>query len=167
MLRAKVMFLVAYFSFSGNTQSVAKMISDELEADLFRIVVETPYTNDDVFNRAQDELNSKAYPALSSHIDIEVFNSHDTIILGFPIWWYDLPMPVWSFIKEYDFTGKTVIPFFTHNGSSSGANSLTTLRELLQNANVNSNNVLSIRGSNASNSLSDVKVWLEKIGLKH
>ena len=112
--------LIAYFSFSGNTMELANMIEEEVSGDIFRIVPEIPYTNDDVYNRAQSELNGKIRPALKAHLDKDIFANYELIILGFPIWWYDLPMPVWSFVEEYDFSGKTVIPFYTHNGSSSG-----------------------------------------------
>lgn len=69
-----------------------------------------------------------ARPALSTHIDPEVMANYDVIYLGFPIWWYDLPTPVWTFLEEYDLSGKTIVPFFSHNGSSGGANSLNRLK---------------------------------------
>ena len=122
--------LVAYFSWSGNTQQVANWISDKTGGELFRIPPEVDYTEDNVFDRAQDELNNGTRPPLSSHIDSETMAEYDVIFLGFPIWWYDLPMPVWSFLEEYDLSGKTIIPFFTHNGSSSGASSISTVAEL-------------------------------------
>ena len=122
--------LVAYFSWSGNTQQVANWISDKTGGELFRITPEVDYTEDNVFDRAQDELNNGTRPPLSSHIDSETMAEYDVIFLGFPIWWYDLPMPVWSFLEEYDLSGKTIIPFFTHNGSSSGASSISTVAEL-------------------------------------
>ena len=83
--------LVAYFSFSGNTQQLANMVAEETGGDLFRIVPETPYTNNDVFDRAQRELNDGTRPPLSEHIDEEVMAEYDVIFVGFPIWWYDLP----------------------------------------------------------------------------
>ena len=136
--------LIAYFSFSGNTMELANMIEEEVSGDIFRIVPEIPYTNDDVYNRAQSELNGKIRPALKAHLDKDIFANYELIILGFPIWWYDLPMPVWSFVEEYDFSGKTVIPFYTHNGSSSGASSLETLKSLLPNSDFKQDKALSI-----------------------
>ena len=130
--------LIAYFSFSGNTMELANMIEEEVSGDIFRIVPEIPYTN--------------------------IFANYELIILGFPIWWYDLPMPVWSFVEEYDFSGKTVIPFYTHNGSSSGASSLETLKSLLPNSDFKQDKALSIRGSRVSSSKSEVVSWTTELG---
>ncbi len=157
--------LIAYFSFSGNTMELANMIEEEVSGDIFRIVPEIPYTNDDVYNRAQSELNGKIRPALKAHLDKDIFANYELIILGFPIWWYDLPMPVWSFVEEYDFSGKTVIPFYTHNGSSSGASSLETLKSLLPNSDFKQDKALSIRGSRVSSSKSEVVSWTTELGL--
>lgn len=157
--------LIAYFSFSGNTMELANMIEEEVSGDIFRIVPEIPYTNDDVYNRAQSELNGKIRPALKAHLDKDIFANYELIILGFPIWWYDLPMPVWSFVEEYDFSGKTVIPFYTHNGSSSGASSLETLKSLLLNSDFKQDKALSIRGSRVSSSKSEVVSWTTELGL--
>lgn len=155
--------LIAYFSFSGNTMELANMIEEEVSGDIFRIVPEIPYTNDDVYNRAQSELNGKIRPALKAHLDKDIFANYELIILGFPIWWYDLPMPVWSFVEEYDFSGKTVIPFYTHNGSSSGASSLETLKSLLPNSDFKQDKALSIRGSRVSSSKSEVVSWTTEL----
>lgn len=157
--------LIAYFSFSGNTMELANMIEEEVSGDIFRIVPEIPYTNDDVYNRAQSELNGKIRPALKAHLDKDIFANYELIILGFPIWWYDLPMPVWSFVEEYDFSGKTVIPFYTHNGSSSGASSLETLKSLLPNSDFKQDKALSIRGLRVSSSKSEVVSWTTELGL--
>ncbi len=157
--------LVAYFSYSGNTQKVARTISEQLDSDIFRIVVSDPYTDDTLFDRAQQEVNFKTYPELSTHIDTDVFSSYDTIIIGFPVWWYDLPRPVATFVTEYDFSEKTVIPFFTHNGSSSGASSLSTLGSLLPDSNYRREDALSLRGSNVDNSDSTIINWVAGLNL--
>ena len=157
--------LVAYFSYSGNTQTVARTISETLNSDIFRIVVSTPYTDSDLYDRAQQEVNSKLFPEISSHIEKDVFDTYDTIIIGFPIWWYDLPRPVATFVSEYDFTGKTVIPFFTHNGSSTGASSLSTLGSLIGTSNYKRDKVLSIRGSGVSSSTQTINDWALSLDL--
>ena len=133
--------LVAYFSWSGNTQQV-----------------------DDVFDRAQDELNNGTRPPLSSHIDQEVMEQYDVIFVGFPIWWYDLPMPVWSFLEEYDLSGKTIIPFFTHNGSSSGASSISTVAELCPDSTVLTDDYFTYSGNNVDEAESAVDEWLTELG---
>lgn len=84
---------------------------------------------------------------------------YDVIYIGFPVWWYDLPMPVWTFLEEYDLTGKTVIPFFSHNGSSNGANSVNRVAELSDGATVLTSDALSIRGSSVANSEKEIKDW--------
>lgn len=159
--------LVAYFSWSGNTQQVANWISDKTGGELFRIIPEVEYTEDDVFDRAQDELNSGTRPPLSSHIDKEVMAEYDVIFIGFPIWWYDLPMPVWSFLEEYDLSGKTIIPFFTHNGSSSGASSISTVAELCPDSTVLTDDYFTYSGNNVDEAESDVDEWLTELGYKN
>ena len=153
--------LVAYFSWSGNGQQMARWISEETGGDLFRIVPSESYGEDygACADRAKNELDNEIRPELPSHIDADIMAQYDVIYIGFPVWWYDLPMPVWTFLEEYDLSGKTVIPFFSHNGSSNGANSVNRVAELAKGAEVLSEKALSIRGSNVSNSESEVKEW--------
>ena len=155
--------LVAYFSWSGNTQQVARWIAEKTEGEIFRIVPEVPYTNDDVFDRAQDELNSGTRPPLAEHIDEEIMAEYDVIFVGFPIWWYDLPMPVWTFLEEYDLSGKTIIPFFTHNGSSSGASSVSTVVELCPDSTV-IRDYFTYSGNRVESAESEVEEWLSELG---
>lgn len=153
--------LVAYFSWSGHGQQMARWISDETGADLFRIVPEEPYGEDysECADRAKDELDNGIRPDLSEHIDADIMAQYDTIYLVFPVWWYDLPMPVWTFLEEYDLNGKTIIPCFSHNGSASGANSLARVVELAGGANVLTGDALSISGGEVSNSENEVREW--------
>ena len=124
--------LVAYFSWSGHGRQMANWVAEETGGELFRIVPEVPYGEDfdTVANRAQTELNDGTRPALSAHIDPEIMAKYDTIYLGFPIWWYDLPTPVWSFLEEYDLSGKTIIPFCSH-GTGGFAASLRDIGNVL------------------------------------
>ncbi len=160
--------LVAYFSWSGNGQQMAGWISEETGGELFRIVPSESYGEDfdSCADRAKNELDNEIRPELSEHIDAETMARYDVIYLGFPVWWYDLPMPVWTFLEEYDLSGKTVIPFFSHNGSSNGANSVKRVAELADGATVLTENALSLRGSNVSGSEQEVKEWVKDIG-KH
>lgn len=103
-------------------------------------------------------------PPLSSHIDQEVMEQYDVIFVGFPIWWYDLPMPVWSFLEEYDLSGKTIIPFFTHNGSSSGASSISTVAELCPDSTVLTDDYFTYSGNNVDEAESAVDEWLTELG---
>lgn len=155
--------LVAYFSHSGNTQQLANMVAQETGGELFRIVPETPYGSD-LFDRAKNELDNGTRPAISSHIDAEVMAQYDVIFLGFPIWWYDLPMPVWTFLEEYDLSGKTIIPFFSHNGSSSGASSRSTIAKLCPGSTVLTDDYLSVSGRSVSGAGDQVANWVAKLG---
>lgn len=153
--------LAAYFSWSGHGQQMARWISDETGADLFRIVPEEAYGEDysECADRAKDELDNGIRPNLSEHIDADIMAQYDTIYLVFPVWWYDLPMPVWTFLEEYDLNGKTIIPCFSHNGSADGANSLNRVVELVNGTNVLTDDALYIRGSEVSSSENEVKDW--------
>lgn len=125
--------LIAYFSATGNTRPVADLIADVLDADLYEIVPEDPYTDADLnYNtdcRANDEQNDPdARPAISG--GVEHMEQYDTILLGYPIWWSTCPMAVFTFLDSYDFTGKTVIPFCAH-GTSGLAASVRDIRAAL------------------------------------
>ena len=121
--------LVAYFSVTGNTRGMAESIADGLEADLYEIVPEEPYTEADLnYNdnnsRTTLEMNdSSARPEISG--TIEHFDQYDTIFLGYPIWWGEAPRILDTFVESYDFTGKTVIPFCTSASSGIGSSADT------------------------------------------
>ena len=153
--------LVAYFSWSGNGQQMARWISEETGGDLFRIVPSEPYGEDfdSCADRAKNELDNGIRPELSEHIEKRMMEKYDVSYIGFPVWWYDLPMPVWTFLEEYDLSGKTVIPFFSHNGSSNGAGSVGRVSELAKGAKVLTEDVLSISGRSVSGSEKEVKEW--------
>lgn len=157
--------LVAYFSWSGHGQQMARWIADETGADLFRIVPSEAYGEDfnECADRAKNELDNGIRPELAEHIDADVMAQYDTVYLVFPVWWYDLPMPVWTFLEEYDFSGKTIIPCFSHNGSSSGANSVNRVAELAADANVLTGNVLSISGNSVAGSEKEVREWADSV----
>lgn len=113
--------LVAYFSASGVTESVARNLSQTAGADLYRIQPEVPYTSADLDwmnkkSRSSIEMNDPASrPAIVAG-DLEI-SSYDVVFLGFPVWWYVAPTIINSFLETYNFSGKTVIPFAT-SGSS-------------------------------------------------
>lgn len=113
--------LVAYFSASGITESVARNLSQTAGADLYRIQPEVPYTSADLDwmnkkSRSSIEMNDPASrPAIAAE-DLDI-SSYDVVFLGFPVWWYMAPTIINTFLETYDFSGKTVIPFAT-SGSS-------------------------------------------------
>ena len=157
--------LVAYFSWSGHGQQIARWISDETGADLFRIVPSEAYGEDynSCADRAKNELDNGIRPELAEHIDAETMKKYDMVYLVFPVWWYDLPMPIWTFLEEYDLAGKTIIPCFSHNGSSNGANSVNRVSELAAGAKVLTDNVLSIRGNEVADSETEIRTWAETV----
>lgn len=98
----------------GNAAKLAGWIRQEVGGDLFSIVVEEPYSSDydECLDRAADEKAQNARPALVNHV--EDMSRYDVVFLGFPNWWYTVPMAVHTFLEEYDFSGKTIVPFVTH-----------------------------------------------------
>ena len=159
--------LIAYFSWSGNVQQMARWIAEETGGDIFRIVPEKSYGEE--FNscadRAKNELDNGIRPAISEHIEKEKMEKYDVIYIGFPVWWYDLPMSVWTFLEEYDLSGKTIIPFFSHNGSSNGAGSLDTISRLAPNSEILSDDAISVRGNKVADSENEIKEWTQKFAI--
>ena len=86
---------------------------------------------------------------------------YETVFFGFPVWWYDLPMSMWTFLESYDWGGKTIIPFFSHEGSSNGAGALPTVEKLAVGATVRSGDALSIRGGSVASSEDAVRDWVK------
>ena len=121
--------LIAFFSWGGNTKGIAEEIQSQTGADLFEIELVNPYSNDynTVLDEAQRDQNEQARPELANHV--EDMEEYDIIILGYPNWWTSIPMPIASFLEEYDFTGKTIIPFCSHGGGRFGQ-SLTAISKL-------------------------------------
>lgn len=103
----------------GNTQIIAEMIGEKTGGTLFHIRTEDPYPDNYIscIDIAKSEMRIKARPAIKGDIEIE---NYDIIFLGYPNWWGDLPMAVYTFIEKHNWQGKTVIPFCTHEGSGLG-----------------------------------------------
>lgn len=118
--------LVAYFSASGNTEKIAKMIAADTNADTFVITPAQPYTDDDLnYNNEDSRVVQEYENPDQQNIELETtdvpnWNSYNTVYLGYPIWWQDASWVVKSFVKKEDFTGKTVIPFATSMSSDLG-----------------------------------------------
>lgn len=158
--------LVVYFSWSGNLDKMAHWIADETGGDILRVLAkdEYPESYDDTADRAKKEKDDGVRPEITVLLTAEQMAKYDTVFIGFPVWWYDLPMPMWTFLEGVDLSGKTVIPFFSHEGSSDGASSLSTIGTLAKGATVNTDNALSIRGSKVKNSEEDVRDWVKELG---
>jgi flavodoxin len=116
--------LVAYFSCSGVTEKLAKTLSEIVEGDLFEIIPEVLYTSADLNwmdkkARSTVEMHDPSFrPAIGSRM--EDIKDYDVVFVGFPIWWYVAPTIINTFLESYDFSGKTIVPFFTSGGSGAG-----------------------------------------------
>lgn len=154
--------LIAYFTWGGNTRGIAEEIQSQTGADLFEIELVHPYSTDynTVLDEAQRDQNAQARPEIRNHV--ENIEQYDTIILGYPNWWASIPMPIASFLEEYDFSGKTIIPFCSHGGGRFGQ-SLTAIAKLAPNATMGE--ALSVHYSGGSSLSSDVSEWLETNGI--
>lgn len=147
----------------GNSQYIAQLIQQEAGGDLFRIetVQEYPGSHDPLLEFAYNEKAENARPELASQIENP--DSYDVIFLGYPNWNADLPMPLYTFLEEYDFSGKTIIPFTTHGGSGF-SRTIQTIQELQSEASVVENG-LSISRNDAADAQEDVSDWVAGLGI--
>lgn len=155
--------LVTGGKLQGNTEYVATVISEATDGDLFEIkTVHTyPGSHKELIDAAKKESDDNARPRLATHI--KNLKEYDVIFVGFPNWWYDMPKPLYTFFDEYDFSGKTVVPFCTHGGSRFSS-AVKTIREMEKNATVL--NGYTINRDRVAESKEGILKWLEKIGMK-
>ena len=144
----------------GNTEVIANYIKEFADADLFKIDPIDQYPEDymECTEIAKEELKKDARPELKEYIDD--ISEYDVVYIGFPNWWNTMPMPVWTQLEKLDFTGKTIKPFVTHEGSGFGK-SLNDLKKLCPGANIEDG--LSIQGSLVSGSEKKVKHWVKML----
>lgn len=154
--------LVVYFSWSGNTKNVAQAIQTQTNSDIFEIVPEVPYSDDynTVVDFAQEEQRENARPAIAD--SIENIDDYNVIYVGYPNWWGDMPMILYTFFENYDLSGKTIAPFCTSGGSGL-SNTVNEIKELEPNATVTDG--LHIGSSSASSPDNAVSNWLAELGL--
>lgn len=155
--------LVAYFSASGQTKRLAKTLADATGGDLYEITPEVPYTAADLdwndkSSRSSIEMNDpSSRPAIGGQV--ENMGQYDVVFVGFPIWWYQAPTIIQTFLETYDFTGKTVIPFATSGGSGMGRTD-SILQLSAPKADWRAGKRLS-----ASASVKEVSAWVSSLGL--
>lgn len=154
--------LVAYFSWSGNTETVANLIAQQTGGDLFEIAPATPYTDDydTLLDVARQEQAEDARPALAN--TVENWDSYDVVFVGYPNWWSDAPMAVYTFLESYDFTGKTLIPFNTSSSSGFGR-SLSGVTQSAPGAEILEG--LALTESELDDASSRVSAWISGLGL--
>ena len=145
----------------GNTEFIAMEIQKNLGGDLFAIetVQEYPGSHDALLEFAYNEKSDDARPELSTHI--ESLDGYEYIFIGFPNWNADLPMPLYTFFEEYDFYGKTIIPFVTHGGSGFSS-TIRTIQGLEPDATVMEAG-LSVSRNSVPNAQADVKSWTDSL----
>ena len=155
--------LVAYFSATGTTKGVAEHIANGLNADIYEIVPEDPYTEADLNYNDNNSLTTiemndpNARPAISG--SVENMEQYDIIFVGYPIWWGEAPRIVSTFMESYDFSGKTIVPFCTSGGSGIGS-SASNLERLTSGA-----TWLDGRRLNGSDSQDTVMEWVNSLDL--
>lgn len=154
--------LVAYFSRTGNTRVIANQIHENVGGAIFEIVTVNPYPSgyDEVVKQAKQELEEGYKPELKTKI--ENMESYKVVFIGSPNWWGTIPMPVAAFLAEYDFSGKTVVPFCTHEGSYLGR-TVTDITKLCPHSTILDG--LAVRGSYVKKAQKEVSEWLRKIGM--
>ena len=150
--------LIAYFTWSGNTQGIAFEIQKQTGAEIFEIEPEKSYSENynTVLREAQRDQHRHARPKLRK--SLKNFDEYDVIMLGYPNWWASIPMPIASFLEEYNFEGKTIMPFCSHGGGRFGQ-SLTAIAKLAPKAVITEG--LSVHYSGGGALKDDVKKWLE------
>lgn len=155
--------LVAYFSASGVTARLANTLKAAVDGDLYEIKPAAPYTGADLNwnnnkSRSSVEMNDKtSRPAIAE--PVADMSKYDTVLVGFPIWWYEAPRIVQTFLESYDLSGKTVVPFATSGGSGLGKTS-----DILQKSCPGAKMLPGKRfGSNAS--VSELSAWVKSLGL--
>lgn len=155
--------LVAYFSASGQTAKLAKTIAGVTGGDLFEIAPETAYTAADLDwmdkkSRSTIEMNApKSRPAIAGQVADMV--QYDTVFVGFPIWWYQAPRIIETFLESYDLSGKTIVPFCTSGGSGMGG------EDILKAACSKDTKWLPGKRLSSCESAASVQKWVESLGL--
>lgn len=155
---------------NGEAKGLVRTVAEDIQAvtggDLFSIQTSVEYPGDinDLIDYASEEQNDNTRPELTSHI--ENLDEYDTIFVGYPLWWYDLPQVMYSFFDEYDFSGKTIIPFDVHRGSRLSSTP-ETIQELEPNATVITDGFAvshETAASSVTDVANDVAEWLHGLG---
>ena len=154
--------LVVYFSNSGNTEILANFIHNYVGGDIVALEPTVAYPEDynNLLDVAQEEQQSDARPAFND-LNIDV-NDYDSIFIGYPNWWGDMPMIIYTFFDTYDLSGKTIAPFNTSGGSGL-SRTVGTIRELEPDATVTEG--FTVLGDDVDHAMSDVEEWIDSLNL--
>lgn len=149
----------------GATQYIAQVIQQHTHGELFRIETAKPYPleHEPLIRYAEQEQKNNVHPELKTKL--ENISEYDVIFIGYPNWWYNMPMAIYSFFEQNDFSGKTIIPFTTHGGSGFSS-SITQIKNLQPNANVVSNGLaISREDVGDDDTEENVIEWLDDLSL--
>ena len=152
--------LVAYFSWSGNTKSIAQKIQSKVGGDIFEITPVTPYPedyNETAYGVAKEQKDKGIHPPINNK-DV---TPYDVIFVGTPAWWYTMAPPVMTFLAENNFEGKTIIPFVTHGGGG-GYTIDKDMEKLAKGSKVLTPLVVYVKGGSSVEQ--DISEWLKKVG---
>lgn len=155
--------LVAFFSKTNNTRSVAEHIHSRVGGDIFHVATKTSYPEDyrETTRIARVELDNNERPELAATIPPEDMKSYDVIFIGYPNWWGTLPMVMFTFLEQYNLSEKTVIPFCTHEGSGLGRGP-ADIGRIAPGATLRQG--FAVRGSSANRAQNDIDNWLRQLG---
>ena len=157
--------LVLYFSVYGTAKTTAEEIAHQTGADIIEIEPTVPYDSDRNHYNALARLAKREHdedirPEIKNHLPVD---EYDTVFIGYPMWWYTFPMIIYTLFEQYEFSGKTVIPFNTHMGSGDGG-TYKTVKELCPNSKVLPG--LPVEMSDAERGVPEkIKAWLQKINI--
>lgn len=153
--------VIVFFSWSGNTRSIAERIAEQTGFDAVELELAEPYSSDysTVLDEAQADQAAQARPELVTRLDM---NRYGTVLLGYPNWWASIPMPIATFLESYDFTGKLVCPFCSHGGGRLGQ-SVTAISKLVPTARVGE--ALSVHYGGDASLPDDIAEWLAANGV--
>ena len=146
----------------GSVQYMATIIGEETGGDMVRIQTTTPYPQDytTLANQANQERQNDVHPELAT--SIENFDDYDVVFVGYPIWWYQMPMAMYSFFDEYDFAGKVIVPFSSHGGSG-WSGTMDDIAGMEPQATMV--NGYSISRNNVAGAADGIRQWLQQIGI--
>lgn len=153
--------LIIYYSYSGNTRQIVKMIHDKIGGDIAEIDTVTPYMGDynEVVNQGQREVSKGFMPPIRSLGKNP--DSYDTVVLGTPVWWYTFAPAIKTFFAENDLSGKTIYPFITNGGWI--GHTVKDIEKACPNATIKQAIDIKFNGSDLSTAISEIKNWIDKI----
>lgn len=146
----------------GSVQFVASIIQEATGGDMIRIQTATPYPTDYTSLAAQADTERRDGIHHELATEIENFADYDVVFVGYPIWWYQLPMPLYSFFDKFDFAGKTIIPFSTHGGNG-WSGTVTAISQMEPEATMATG--YSISRNSVARAADDIRAWLQRIGM--